>query len=346
MNNENVIRVGIVGAGIVGWNHAEKISELNGMEVAAVADPQESLRARLCEQYKVSKAYASWENMVDDPSVDTVLIGTPHDLHCPIAVAAMESGKDVICEKPLAHNVEAGRKMVDASRRTGKKLLVALNHRFIRANQQMKVLLDEGAIGHPFLAVIVHLGNEFDRMSDPASWKGTMERSGGGVIIDAGAHIIDLLQWWLGPVESVTACKDRILVTTTNKEEDTAGLCLRFASNAVANVSLTFSARYSAWPDNYGGISIRSEVFGSDGAIRMDLHNRDVVIADSDGVKTYDRDPGMPSDMTKHLRDCLRRGDAPLVTADEALSDMEVIHAAYESSREEGMTRKWLTTRA
>ncbi|OFX16909.1 MAG: hypothetical protein A2Z18_01640 [Armatimonadetes bacterium RBG_16_58_9] len=78
----------------------------------------------------------------------------------------------------------------------------------------------------------------------------------------------------------------------------------------------------------------------------MDLHSRDVVIADSDGVRTYDRDPGMPSNMMKHFRDCLRSGDAPLVTADEALSDMEVILAAYESSREEGMTRKWLSTRA
>lgn len=264
-----MLRIGIVGAGIIGDGHAGAISQLDDQELVAIADPVDALRDALAEKYSVPRAYKTWEDLVVDDSVDVVYIGTPNDLHLPIAVAAMEAGKDVVCEKPLARNVAEGRAMIEASERTGRKLFIALNHRFWAPNQRVKQLLDAGEIGKPFLAMSTFIGNEFDRMDDPASWKGTKEKAGGGVVIDNGTHMIDLLRWWLGEAVAVTARSGRLAISAINKEEDTAALAIEFESGVLVELSLTFGARYSAWPSNFCGAGLRTEIFALDGAIKV-----------------------------------------------------------------------------
>lgn len=336
----NTLGIGIVGAGIIGDAHAGVISQLSDQRLIAIADPIESLRENLAAKYSVPKSCANWEQIVEDPDVDVVYIGTPNDLHMPIAVAAMESGKDVVCEKPLARSLAEGQAMLDEARETDRQLFIALGHRFAPHNQQAKKMLEDSAIGRPFLALSTFIGNEFARMDDPASWKGTKEKSGGGVVIDNGTHMIDLLRWWFGEAAAVTARCGRLAISAENKEEDTATLAIEFESGTLAELSLTFGARYSAWPKGYLGAAIRTEMYGLEGSIvvggegpafRYVGRNSEAAMLEMSDIVT-----GLPSCLQTHFADCLRGKAKPLVTAEDGLAALKIVDAAYRSSKTGG----------
>jgi predicted dehydrogenase len=201
----------------------------------------------------------------------------------------------------------------------------------------MKQLLDAGEIGKPFLAVSTFIGNEFARMDDPANWKGTKEKSGGGVVIDNGTHMIDLLRWWLGEAVAVTARTGRLAISATNKEEDTAALAIEFAGGALAELSLTFSARFSAWPRNFCGAALRTEIFGLDGSIKvgndganLQYISRNTPLTVLDGAEVQS---GMPDSPQAHFAACIRGESEPLVTVKDGLAALEIVEAAYESAR-------------
>lgn len=248
----------------------------------------------------------------------------------------MDAGKHVICEKPLARNLAEGRAIAAKSRETGCRAFIALNHRYQPQNQRMKEMLDAGDIGKPFMALSTFIGNEFARMNDPNNWKGTAERSGGGVLIDNGTHMIDLLRWWLGDVTAVTARCARLAISATNKEEDTAFVTLEFADGAMADLSLTFGAQYSTWPAGFCGAAIRTEIIGPGGALRAG--NDDIALeAVSEGRSAFRRAeirPKMPTSMHAHFAHCIRTGEEPLVTLEDGVAALEVVEAAYLSARE------------
>ena len=333
----NTLSIGIVGAGLIGDAHASAIAELNDQKVVAIAEPVDTQREALAAKYAIPRAYRSWEELVADDSIDIVYIGAPNHLHLPIAVAAMSSGKHVVCEKPLARNVAEGRAMVEASERTGRKLFIALNHRFWAPNQRVKQLIDAGEIGKPFLAVSTFIGNEFARMDDPANWKGTREKAGGGVVIDNGTHMIDLLRWWLGDAIAVTARCGRLAISAANKEEDTAALAIEFKNGALAELSLTFGARYSAWPKGFCGAAIRTEIFGLDGALKVGNDGASLQYINkgnpATALEASEITTGLPYVQQAHFAACVRGEAQPIVTARDGLAALEIVEAAYKSAQ-------------
>ncbi|MBI2843791.1 MAG: Gfo/Idh/MocA family oxidoreductase [Armatimonadetes bacterium] len=333
-----MLRIGIVGGGVIGDAHASAISSLKDQKLVAIAEPIERLRDGLAGKYSVPRAYSRWEELVEDNDVDVVYVGVPNDLHAPIAIAAMETGKHVVCEKPLARTVAEGKSMVDKCLATGRKLFIALNHRFVPSNQRVKQMLDNEAIGRPFLARSAFIGNEFARMDDPSNWKGTKEKSGGGVVIDNGTHMIDLLRWWFGDIASVSARCGRLGITAVNKEEDTAAISLEFRNGALAELSLTFAARHSAWPQGYIGAAIRTEIYGVDGSIKVgnDGPALQFVSGSSELVSLEQNEisTGMPASLQEHFADCIRGDAQPIVTVEDGLAALEIVEAAYRSARE------------
>jgi predicted dehydrogenase len=334
----DTLGIGIVGVGFVGEYHAADISRLEDQRLVAIAEPNEALREKVKAQFSVPRAYVSWEELVQDDTVDVVYICTPNDLHLPITAAAMDAGKDVVCEKPIARSAAEGRAMIEKSRQTGRKLFIAFNQRFRPSHQKTKQMLDEGAIGRPFLAMSTFIGNEFERMNDPKSWKGTLEKSGGGVLIDNGTHLIDCLNWWFGEAESVISRCKRIVVSAQNKEEDTSLVAIEYKSGVLAELAITFGARYSTWPKGYIGAAIRTEIYALDGSIRCGNDDPPLSVAMSDGTQVdYAPDDiftGMPASLHAHFADCIRGNAKPIVTAEDGVAALEVIEAAYKSERE------------
>ena len=203
-------KVGLVGYGGMGewhvcsiqgttYRNAIDFNESDVCEVAAIhdIDPEKNVKARN-DGYK---AYDTLEELLNDESIEIVVIATPNDVHESIAIAAMEVGKHVICEKPVTMSCESLERMIEASERTGKKFSVHQNRRYDDYFLGMKKLCDEGTIGD-IISVESRVHGDH---GIPGDWRKTVEK-GGGMLYDWGVHMLDQQLWMLGyDVESVYA---------------------------------------------------------------------------------------------------------------------------------------------
>lgn len=333
----NQIRRGIViGAGVISSAHIEGLREA-GVAVVAVIDPNADVRRRTQEQYRIPDAYATYPEALDlKPEI--ACICTPNDIHASLAVGLMNAGLHVVCEKPMARTTAECDDMIDASRRTKRQLFIAQSQRFAPQHQEMIRQLKAGSIGRPFLAVSTFIGNEFNRMNDPLNWKCTPEHSGGGVIIDNGAHMIDLLGASLGTAVSVEATVGRLVVEAANKAEDTALLNIHYLNGAVASLTLTFAARYSVYPEKYVGAGLRTEIFGTEGSLSCGNGEPQFILVNGrDGRRTFraaDLPGGLPVNPVVHFVSCLRNGTDPIVTMEDGRETVRMAQAAYRSASE------------
>src|SRR5437879_5433311 len=141
------IRAAMIGTGFMGRVHTEAVRRLGNVEVAAVASvPADSARA-FADQNDIERSTGDWHELIADPTIDTVHILTPNDLHFPMAKAAMEAGKHVICEKPLATSVAAGEELVALAAKTGLANCTFYNIRAYPQARNMKAIIESGHLG-------------------------------------------------------------------------------------------------------------------------------------------------------------------------------------------------------
>jgi predicted dehydrogenase len=146
-----------------------------------------------------------YRELLARPDIDAVTIAAPDALHMEMAVAALQAGKHVLCEKPLAQNAEEARRMTEEAARSGLIAMVAFTFRYMRALPELRRLVREGAIGTPFYAALqVHWG-EVIRPGEPISWREDVESCSGGVWADGASHLFDVLAFALAPVQEVCA---------------------------------------------------------------------------------------------------------------------------------------------
>ena len=151
--------------------------------------------------YKAA-VYSDVGDLLRNPSVELVDICLPHHLHYKVAKEALEAGKNVLLEKPMASSLSEAVALVELGRRMGVKFTVAENTRHVKAYQEAEKLLRENKFGEIWLVRTLISGSEVARLSDPASWL-RKKASGGGVILDAGVHTFYLFQWLFGGVRNI-----------------------------------------------------------------------------------------------------------------------------------------------
>ena len=335
------LSVGMVGVGCVSDEHLGALSAMPDVKITSVADVDEDVLIKQAKRYAVDGAYEDYRRLLDDKSVDVVYICVPHNLHCEIALQAFAAGKHVVCEKPLAMNAAEADLMLAAARQNGRKLLITENHRFYPRHIRARQLLASGAIGSPMMCISTFIGNEIARMNDAEHWKGTVEHSGGGVVIDNGFHMIDTLRSFFGEVDSVQAIIRQQRIKLPGKAEDSAFVVLSFSSGVLADLSLTFAAGYNVFPKNYIGAGVRFEIVGTDGAMAiLNDANCELAVVSESGRKEYSEqevvgclDEGSITDMHRHVIDCLTKDVKPVVTAEDGRETMAVIDAVYASAR-------------
>lgn len=330
------MRAAVIGAGMIGYYHVLGLKEA-GADVVAIADPVEASRDRIADEFGIPKRAADYKELLKE-DLDFITIGTPNNIHRDIAVDFLTAGKHVICDKPLARNLEEADAMISAGKKTGKRLFMALNHRFLPQNRLVGKLVQDGAIGRPFMAISTFIGNEYERMNNPNNWKGTWEGSGGGVIIDNGTHMIDIMRSWFGDVEAITAAAGTLAIEAKNKAEDSAALNLEFKSGVLASLTLTFGARYNTWPEGYMGAAIRTEILGLNGAITVGNLVPNFAVIKSNGERIEMPVSDIKSDITsnqfEHFMDCIKNDKEPIVTAEDGRAALAVVTAAYKSLKE------------
>ena len=339
------IHFGLLGCGMIGPLHADAIASLPDAEVSAVVDVvlerAETLAAR-CG----ARAYTDLDTMLASENIEVVIIGLPSGMHGEYACRAMRAGCHVIVEKPMEIRREALDEMLRVQQETGRKLAVISQRRFDPGVQQVRKLIDEGALGRLVVANAVVPWWRSQGYYDSGAWRGTWSLDGGGILMNQAIHCIDLFQWMMGPVKSLTAYTDTLVHQM--ETEDVAVAILRFASGALGTISATTGA--------YPGLAMRLELFGNQGSVVLTDGELDYLHLARDeqeapgayGLKekigqvprtaSAASDPAALAARSHALQiadmlQAIREDGTPLVDGQAGRHPVEIILGIYESSR-------------
>jgi UDP-N-acetyl-2-amino-2-deoxyglucuronate dehydrogenase len=254
------LKVGISGAGTIGQVHATALEGVDNATVVAVADPREDAGRALAGKYGATW-YASYEEMLSDPNVDLVILGTPSGLHPEQTILAARAGKHVITEKPMAITVDGATQMIAACEDAGVHLAVIFQNRLSRDVYRVRRAIEAGLIGKPILgSASVYWFRTQGYYDANGGWRGTWALDGGGALINQSIHTIDLLQWLMGGVSSVQA--NLATLAHTIEAEDAAAAAVTFNSGAVGTILVTTDADRDYSP--------RVEVVGTEGRVTLE----------------------------------------------------------------------------
>ena len=245
MSSDKTFRVALVGCGRISKNHFEAIEKVEGLELVAVSDVDPE-RARQAGADQKVPFFTDYQRMLVESKADVVTIATPSGLHAEQGVAAAQAGKHVVMEKPMAISLTGADALVNACDKAGVRLFVVKQNRLNPSVQLLKRAVDRNRFGRIYMAsCTVHWARP-QSYYDQAPWRGTWEFDG-GAFMNQASHYVDLVQWVMGPVESViakTATLARHIET-----EDTGIAILKFRSGALGTIQVTMLA----YPRNLEG---------------------------------------------------------------------------------------------
>ena len=225
---------GIIGAGMIAHVHAKAIGAIgNATLIGLHSRGVEKMEAFASQHH--CKAFDTLEEMLADPAIDIVCICTPSGAHEDPALQCIQAGKHCLVEKPLEVTLEKCDSIIAASRMTGMKVGVIFPSRFYDQALLLKKAMDEGKFGDIVLgdAYVKWHRSEAYYKSNP--WRGTIALDGGGALMNQGIHSVDLLQWYMGKVDSVQAFEGNRRHKGI-EVEDTVVAVLKFANGAMGNI--------------------------------------------------------------------------------------------------------------
>jgi UDP-N-acetyl-2-amino-2-deoxyglucuronate dehydrogenase len=230
------IRFALVGCGRIWKNHVEALKKHSAeAEIVAVCDTDPAALENGRTQTG-APGYASYDELLQQANADVVVLSTPSGLHPEQAVRAAEAGKHVITEKPMATRWQDGKRMVAACDAAGVRLFVVKQNRRNATLQLLKRAVDENRFGRIFMVSINVFWSRPQEYYDSAKWRGTWEFDG-GAFMNQASHYVDLLDWMIGPVESVQAYTATL--ARDIEVEDTGVLAVRWRSGALGTMSVT-----------------------------------------------------------------------------------------------------------
>jgi predicted dehydrogenase len=193
------LRVGVIGTSW--WADLEHLPGLRArgdVKVTGLCGRDPGRLAALAAKYQVPETYTDWRALLARGRLDVLVVSTPNVLHREQALAGLEAGCHVICEKPLAMSAAEARELRDRARAAGRKTLTFFTHRALGASALVKRLVESGHLGRPVHAAASYLTNSHLRPGKRAEWRMQRALSGTGVLGDIGSHVVDLVRWWLG----------------------------------------------------------------------------------------------------------------------------------------------------
>lgn len=252
MSRSTPIRIALVGCGRISGTHFEAIRRVDGIELSAVCDVIEE-RAREAGEREGVPWFTNYARLLEQASCDAVAICTPSGLHPQHGIMAARAGKHVICEKPMAITLTAADELVHACDEAGVHLFVVKQNRLNPPILLLRRAIDKGRFGRIYLANTTVRWTRPQEYYDQAPWRGTWEFDG-GAFMNQASHYVDLIQWLVGPVDSVMA-KTATLARRI-ETEDTGVAVLKFRSGALGVIEVTMLT----WPRNLeGSITILGE---------------------------------------------------------------------------------------
>jgi predicted dehydrogenase len=366
------IRVGLVGSQFISTIHAEALKRVAGAELFAVVSPTGEHAREFAARHGIRHHFRDYRKFLEAGELDLVVLGCPNDLHCEFTVLAAQSGKHVVCEKPLAPSLDEADRMIAACRDAKVKLMYAEELCFTPKYLRLKRLVDEGALGK------VYLVKQAEKHDGPhASWFWDVRRSGGGVTLDMGCHAFEFFRWMLAkpqaapakatpatgeqaqshesaPEEIVPLKKPRAISVYADmgtfvhaaktKGDDNAIIIVRFDTGDGEAVGMA----EESWAKK-GGMDDTAEVYGSAGVAYADLLQGNSILTYSDTGYSYAVEKAGTTrgwsftafeelwnygfpQEFAHFVDCVANDKQPLETGEDGRAVLEIILAAYQSA--------------
>ena len=335
---------GIIGLGLIADFHAKAIQAMTNGSVAACYSRSQQKADAFGQKY-ACQGYADLDQFLAHPGLDIVTICTPSGAHLDPAIQAARAGKHLLIEKPLEVTLERCDQIIDACENQQVKLAGIFQSRFSDVARLMKHALEKGRFGQSVLGDAYVKWYRSQQYYDEGGWHGTQQLDGGGALMNQSIHAIDLLQWFMGPVDAVNAFAgtrghERIEV------EDVAVATLRFKSGAFGVIEGTTAI--------YPGFLKKIDICGTRGSAILEEESlkawvfdekeeEDATILEKFGTKTETgggaADPSAIS-FQGHQRqfedfvEAIETGREPLVNGIEARKAVEIILAIYQSARE------------
>jgi len=313
------VAFGLIGAGGIAQTYLQVFTGLDRGHIAAVADVRPEAAASVAETMGC-RAFHSSEAMADEAELDAVLICTPPATHAEIAMQFLTKGVAVLCEKPLALDLGAARELASASEANGTMLTMASKFRYVQDVIRAKSIFASGILGE-----VIQFENVFaSRAEMTHRWNVDPAISGGGVLIDNGTHSVDIVRYFLGPIEEILAVEGRRVQTLA--VEDTVQLFVRAAGGARATIDLSWTLDKGR--DTY------IEIYGSNGTVRVGWNESKYRQANSrDWVgfgSGYNKIDAMRAQVENFCR-ALHGEEGLLITMEDAIASVGVIEQAYSS---------------
>ena len=249
----------IIGCGRIAQRHAKHISSIGNL--VAVCDVVPERADALALDYEGAKAYYQIEALLEaEKEIDVVSICSPNGLHATHSILALKAGFHVLCEKPMAINVNDCGEMIKAAERANKRLFVIKQNRFNPPVAAVKKLIDDGQLGKIHSVQLSCFWNRNPQYYEH-SWKGTMEMDG-GTLYTQFSHFIDLLYWMIGDVRFVEAYAENFEHKGIIDFEDTGVVILKFHNGALGTINYTVN---SYGKNMEGSLTI----FGEKGTVKI-----------------------------------------------------------------------------
>ena len=342
------LRIGMIGAGNIAKVHLEAYKNVPDAEIVAICDINRENLDEAAELYNIPNRYDSVEEMLANCELDAADVCIWNCDHAKCAIAALNAGLHVLCEKPMAYNAQEAEAMKKAAQDNGKLLMIGFVLRFGNGEKVAKDFIDNGYLGDIYHTKATYLR----RHGAPGGWFCRKELSGGGPVIDLGVHVIDLTRYLMGnpkPVSVYAVTNSSIgnrpyLNTNVSwmpkgasdtdpyEVEDFGTAIIRYDNGATTLLEASYNMN--------GDTTTKTEYFGTKGGIKVD----------ADGMKIFTVINDYLADVTpkidnlknggdlfveemKHFTDCALNGTACIATADDGITIMKILDAIYESAR-------------
>ena len=366
------VRVGLVGSQFVSTIHAEALKRVPGAELFGVVSPTGDHAEQFAKKHGVRHHFREYRKLIEASELDVVVLGCPNDLHCEFTELAAAAGKHVICEKPLAMNLDEADRMIAACKKANVKLMYAEELCFTPKYVRLKRLLDEGALGKPYMV------KQCEKHDGPhAGWFWDVKRSGGGVTMDMGCHAFEFFRWMLGKPHGAARNASRVGEVQTQSHETPLGEIVPLVRPKALSVYAemgTYVHKEKTQGDDHaviivrfqtedgevvgvaeeswakkGGMDDTAEVYGSAGVAYADLLQGNAIQTYSETGYGYAVEKaGLTrgwsytafeelwnygfSQEFTHFIACIAEDRVPLVSGEDGRAVLEIIFAAYASA--------------
>lgn len=332
----NILKVGVIGCGsIAQYRHLPEYEANPYVQIVAVCDSNKKRAKEVANKYGVNM-YTDYNELINCEELDAVSVCTPNDLHASISIVALQSGIHVLCEKPMATSKKDAEMMIEAAEKSGKKLMIGHNQRFVTSHQKAKQLIENGEIGkiYSFRTAFGHSGPENWSVDGKESWFFKKDEAFLGAMGDLGVHKADLIRYILNEEITEVGAFVETSAKTFSNVDDCAVCMLKSESGIIGTLAASWS--YVSKEDN------STIIYGEKATLRLEddptyslilqYKNGVVVKYELDKIQSNAAVGQSNSHVIEQFVESILSDKEPLINGVEGMKSLEVILAAIQSS--------------